>query len=314
MPNNQTKRLTQGAMMVAIFAILIAIAFYIPVINIIATAFALLPIAWFSAKYDRASSILVATMAVVITFFFGGLLIMPFSIIFAALGVAIGDALRTKKSKLFLLMSSSLTLLFTFAIQYLVSLRLFEFDFIQDSMQLMRKSYEQAMTFSERVTGSQVVTEEYLNALFDMMEMALPASITLGVFILAFILISVNLPILKRLKIDVPKFAPFKNMRLPKAILWYYLIVLIINIFVNPEVGSILYVIILNLSFILWVLFTLQGLSFIFYLIEEYGAPSFLKVLVVILTMPLYSFLILLGIIDLGFNLRAFIKGKKQKK
>lgn len=314
MPNNQTKRLTQGAMMVAIFAVLIAIAFYIPVINIIATVFALLPIAWFSAKYDRASSILVAAIAVIITFFFGGILIMPFSIIFAAVGVAIGDALRTKKSKLFLLMSSSLTLLITFAIQYLISLRLFEFDFIKDSMQLMRKSYEQAIAFSEQMTGSQVVTEEYLNVLFDTMEMALPASITLGVFVLAFILISVNLPILKRLKIDVPKFAPFKNMRLPKAILFYYLVVLIINLFVKPEVGSMLYVIVLNFSFLLWVLFTIQGLSFIFYVIEEYGAPKFLKVLTAVLTIPLYSFFVLLGIIDLGFNLRAFIKGKKQNK
>ncbi|MEO4055351.1 DUF2232 domain-containing protein [Solibacillus sp. CAU 1738] len=314
MPNNQTRRLTQGAMMIALFAVLIAIAFYIPIINVIATVFALLPIAWFSAKYDRTTAIMVATIAVVITFFFGGVMIIPFSLIFAAIGVAIGDALRTKKSKLFLLMSSSLTLLFTFVIQYIISLRLFEFDFIKDSMKLMRDSYEQALTLSEQLTGKQIVTQEYLNALFDMMEMALPASITLAVFALAFILISVNLPILKRLGIEVPKFAAFKNMRLPRAILWYYLIVLIINLFVKPEIGTMLYVITLNFSFLLWVLFTLQGLSFIYFIIDEYMAPNFLKVLITLLAIPLLSFVILLGIIDLGFNLREFVKGKKQKK
>ena len=36
MPNNQTKAITQGAMMIALFLVLIAIAFYVPVISIIA--------------------------------------------------------------------------------------------------------------------------------------------------------------------------------------------------------------------------------------------------------------------------------------
>lgn len=314
MPNNQTKRLTQGAMMIAIFAVLVAIALYIPVISIVASVFALLPIAWFNAKYDRMTSIMVSTVAVVITFFFGGFMVMAFSLIFAATGVAIGDALRTKKSKLFLLISTSLTLLFTFAIQYIIALRLFEFDFIKNSMQLMRTTYEQSITLSEQITGTQIVSKENLNTLFSLIEMAQPAIITISVFAFAFVLIVINLPVLKRLGIQVPKFKPFKNMRLPQAILWYYLIVLVISMFVKPEFGSMLYVIVLNFSVLLWILFTLQGLSFIYYVIDIYGAPSFLKVLITILIIPLYSFVVLLGIVDLGFNLRAFIKGKTQKK
>jgi len=217
MPNNQTKRLAHGAMMIALFSIFIAIAFYVPIISLIATLFAPLPLAWFSAKYDRNTSILVAIVGCIITFFFGGLLILPFSLIFAAIGVVIGDALRLKRSKVFLLMSTGITVLITFAIQYIISLKLFETDFIKESMQLMRESYTKTMELSESITGQTVMDAKMLNDMFDMIEAAIPATITMGVFFLAFIIISINLPMLKRFGVNVPKFSAFKNMRLPKS-------------------------------------------------------------------------------------------------
>ena len=166
-------------------------------------------------------------IAIIITFFVGGLLILPFSLIFAAAGVAIGDALRLKKSKIYLFISTSITLLVTFAIEYLISLRLFGFDFIQDSLKLMRESYEKSIEFSENMTGQTPISNEMLQEMFTMIEMTIPASITIAMLTFAFILIVVNLPLLKRFGIEVPKFAAFNNLRLPKAVLWYYLIVLI---------------------------------------------------------------------------------------
>lgn len=313
MPNNETKRLVHGAMMIALFTVLIAVAFYVPFISIIAMGFAPLPIAWYSATYNRGSSISVAAVAIFITFFIGGLLILPFSLIFAAVGVAIGDALRLKKSKIYLFMSSSILLLFTCAVLYLISLRLFEFDLIQDSMTLMRESYINSMEFAEELTGQAPISEDGLQQMFDAMEMTLPASITITVFALTFVLIALNLPMLKRLKVEVPKFAAFKNLRLPRAVLWYYLIVLCINLFMNPEVGSMVYIITINLSMILWVLLTIQGISLIHFYLDENGLPAFLKVMATIIAIPLYSFVILLGILDLGFNVRGFITERTKK-
>ncbi|MEK9200202.1 YybS family protein [Lysinibacillus halotolerans] len=314
MPNNQTKRLAHGAMMIALFTILIAIAFYVPMISLIASLFAPLPIAWYSAKYNRSSSILVAVLGCIISFFFGGLIILPFSFIFAAIGVVMGDALRLKKSKVFLLMSTGVTILITLAIEYLISLKLLETDIIKESLKLMRESYSQAMTLSESLTGQQsAMNAELMNVLFDTMETTIPASITIAVFLLAFIVITTNLPLLKRFGVNVPKFSAFKNMRLPKAVLWYYLIVLTINLFISPEAGTALFVICLNFSVVLWLLLTLQGISFVHFCLDAYGSPSFLKVLVTIMAIPFYSFFVLIGIVDLGFDIRSFFKGKIQK-
>lgn len=315
MQNNQSRKLAHGAMMVALFAVLMAIVFYVPMANIIAMIFAPLPIIWYSATYNRKSSLLVAISAIIVTFFIGGLLILPLSLIFAAVGMAIGDAIFNKKSKVYMFISTSIVVLITFSIQYLLSVRLFGIDFISESLKLMRSSYTESIKMAEKISGQATPKEviENMNRALDTLEMTIPASITLGVLFLSFLIITVNLPILKRLKVDVPKFSKFSELRLPRAVLWYYLITLSINLFVRPEVDSTLAMIMLNVSMILWVLLTIQGIAFIHFVIDAYGQPKFIKVLSTIIAIPLYSFVILIGIIDLGFNAREYIQEKSRK-
>ncbi|HWL24768.1 MAG TPA: DUF2232 domain-containing protein [Ureibacillus sp.] len=314
MPNYQTKGLAQGAMMIAIFVVLIAISLYVPLVSIVATLFAPLPLAWYSANYDRNQSILVAILACVLTFFIGGLLILPFSFIFATIGVVMGITLRLKKSKLFILMTTGLTVLITFAVDYIISLKLFEMDFIKESMQMMRTSYEQSIQLTQNITGQSPITQENLELLFVTLEITIPAAVTIAAFAMALIIIVINFPVLRRLGVTVPKFTKLKDLKLPRSILWYYLIVLFINLFVKPEVGSTIYVICLNFSMILWVLLTIQGLSFILYFLDKkIKVTNFVKVLVILLAIPLYSFIILIGIVDLGFDIRSLVKDKVQK-
>ena len=313
MKNNQTKRLAYGAMMIAIFAIMVAISSYVPVISLIATFFAVLPIAWYSANFDRKSSIFVGFIGCMLTFFFGGLLILPFSLIFASAGIVIGDGLRLKKSKLFLLLSTGITVLITFAIQYVISLKLLEIDVIKESMNLMRESYEKTNELAESITGKVAIEADMLNLMFNMIETAIPALITISVFTFTFIVVTLNLPLLKRLGVNVPKFNAFKNMRMPKAVLWYYLIILSIDLFIRPEAGTVLHVICLNFSVILWLLLTIQGISLVHYFLDLYRSPKILIVLVTIMAIPLYSIYVMIGIIDLGFDIRKLVKGKIQK-
>lgn len=313
MPNNQTKAMTQGAMMIALFLILVAFAFYVPVINLLAFIFAPLPLAWYSATYSRKLAIGVSLLAVAASILIGNLLIAPLSLILALVGLVIGDCLREKKSKIYLLMATGTAILLTFALQFVLLVRFLDINFIEESMQLARDTYEESLEYSAKFTGEEVQMEEQMGQMFDMMEMALPASITISIFALAFIWVLVLLPLLNRLKVEVPKFPPFRDMRLPRAILWYYLIVLSINLFIQPEYGSAFYVVMLNLSIILWVLLTVQGISFLHFVIDAFRYPRFLKVLATVIAIPMYSFIVLVGIIDLGFNLREWVKAKSEK-
>ena len=313
MPHNQTKAMTQGAMMIALFLLLLALAFYVPVLNMVAFIFAPLPLAWYSATYNRKLAIGVSLLAIAASIFVGNLLIIPLALILAVVGLVMGDCLREKKSKIYLLMATGTAILLTFALQFVLSVRFLGVNFIEESMHLAQDAYKESLAYSAKITGQELQMEEQLKQVFDMMEMSMPANITISVFILAFIWLLVLLPILKRLKVEVPKFPPFRDMRLPRAILWYYLIVLSINLFIQPEYGSGLYVVMLNLSMVLWVLLTVQGISFIHFVIDAFRYPGFLKVLATILAIPMYSFVVLVGIIDLGFNLREWVKAKSEK-
>lgn len=313
MPNNQTKALVQGSMMVAIFTILMTMSAYVPLIFVIALLFAPLPIAWYSANYKRTSSILVAIVGALLTFLTSGIIMLPFAFIMGLLGVVIGEAIRLKKSKLFLFMSSGIAMLISFALVHLSYMFVAKINIIQTSLEFTRESYEESIEMAKQLSGQLTVTPEQLDIMFKTMELTVPATVTITAFLVAFVVVTVNLPILKRLGLAVPKFAPFHEMRLPRAILWYYMVVLSINLFLRPESGSMLDVIVLNVSYILWLLLILQGISLIHYFIASKGMPNAVKWVATILAIPLSSFIILLGIIDLGFDVRSLMEGKTKK-
>ena len=313
MPNNQTKALVQGSMMVAIFTIILTMAAYVPLISIFALLFAPLPIAWYSANYKRKASILVAVVGALLTFFTSGIIMLPFALILGLLGLIIGEAIRMKKSKLYILISSGIAMLISFAIIHLCTMFLANINLVQTSLQFARENYEQSLEMAKQFSGQMIITPEQLDMMFKTMELTVPAAITITAFLIAFVLITVNVPLLGRLGLEVPKFASFQEMRLPRAVLWYYMIVLAINLFLRPESGSMLDVIVLNFSYILWLLLILQGISLIHYFIASKGLPNAVKWIATILAIPLSSFIILLGIIDLGFDVRSLIAGKTKK-
>ncbi|OCS87913.1 YybS family protein [Caryophanon tenue] len=313
MPKKQTSKLAQGAMMTALFTVLLALAFYVPLVGTVATLFVALPIIWYAATYDLKATLLVATAGCIISLLIGGLLAFPFALLFIALGVVMGYGIRTKKSKEMVFLSSSVAVLLASAIQYIVSIKLFEIDFIKDSIALVRTTYTESLEYSKELTGQEVFTQEQLNLMFETIELTIPANVTIAVFLITFIIMMVNLPILKRLGVDVPKFAPFRHMRLPKAILWYYLAILVVDIFIQPASGSTLHMVTLNISMVLWILLVLQGISLVHFFIHVKGLPKALAWLATIFAVPLYSFFVLLGILDLGFNIRGFIDKEQPK-
>lgn len=313
MPNNQTKALVQGSMMIAIFTMLMLISFYVPFALMVALPFSPLPIAWYSANYKRSSSIIIAAIGCIFSVLAGGLIALLFAPIMAVLGVVIGDAIRLNKSKLYLFMSSGIAVLLSSASVYLCYMFFAGINVVQIGLELARKSYEESIELTKGLPNQLEITSEQLDIMFNTMELTVPATVTITAFLVAFIVVTVNLPVLKRLGLAVPKFAPFQEMRLPRAVLWYYMVILSINLFVRPEAGSMLDVIVLNISYILWLLLILQGISLIHYFIASKGMPNVVKWVATILAIPLSSFIILLGIIDLGFDVRSLVKGKTKE-
>lgn len=295
--------------MTALFAVLLAISVYVPVLSLVSTLFLALPIAWYSAKYPAKASALVAVVGVVLSFLIGGLLSLPLALIHIPLGLMIGLSIHYKKSKLFMFMGSSIVLLLSLMLQYVAAIAFLGINFLEEFTTTMRSSYEQAGTWLERL-GSESM-EEYEELVAQIMltfETLLPTLLILTTFTTVWVLLLILLPILKQLGVEVPKFPPFREMRLPKSVLWYYLIVILVSLLSDFEQGTMAYFIFANASMLLQFLLFLQGVSFYHFYIHQEGWPRWVTVIVTIFAVPLQSFTSIIGILDLGFDIRGWIK------
>ncbi|MFD1863463.1 YybS family protein [Planococcus chinensis] len=308
MQNQQTRQLTNGAMMAAIFTVLLAITVYVPVLNLAALLLLSLPVAWYSARFGWKASAFFAAVCLLLAFIAGGLLALPLALVHVPLGLAIGLSIHYKKSKLYMFMGSGLVFLLSAMLQYLALIFLFGINILEEMMNETRRSAEWSAALMEDF-GTQ--TEEYketLNALMTTFEILLPALLVLTVFFMVWVLLAIQLPILKRLGTEVPKFPPFRDMKLPKSILWYYLIVLLASMLTDLQPGTMAYMVFLNASVLLQFLLFLQGISFYHFYIRQEGWPQWVTVLVTVLALPLQSFTSIVGIIDLGFDIRGWVK------
>lgn len=313
MQKNQTSYLTYGSMMIALFAILLALSVYIPFIGFLTSFLVPLPIAWYSTKFSRKQAVFVAIIAIIISFIIGGILGLVFGLLVSPLGLIIGDSIRTNKSKLYMLMATGIFLLIMTALQYIFSILVLNINILEQLLEGIEIYYEQIGNIMASVGQLPKDYDEMVTQSLLLIQAIMPSYFIGGMFLTAFVYLVINLSLLKKLKVEVPKFSKFMNFRLPKAVLWYYLIVSICTLFVSFKIGTFGYLVFVNAALILRVLLFLQGISLIHYYFYVQRWPKWSAILATVLAIPLYTFTIILGVLDLGFNLRAFLKDRYKK-
>jgi len=68
-----------------------------------------------------------------------------------------------------------------------------------------------------------------------------------------------------------------------------------------------------NAALILRALLFLQGVSLIHYYFHVEGWPKWSVILATLFAVPLYMFTIIVGVLDLGFNIRGSLKDRYKK-
>ena len=137
-------------------------------------------------------------------------------------------------------------------------------------------------TFLERYNALPKNYDQTIADVLFMFETVMPTLLILGVFSVCICIYQYSLPVLKKLGLDVPKFPAIRHMRLPKSILWYYMIVMVVTLFVELEQGTFAFMVFANATLMLRVLLTLQGISFIHFYIHEKGWPKWVAIVATI--------------------------------
>ncbi|WP_243355154.1 YybS family protein [Bacillus litorisediminis] len=313
---NNTRRLTEGAVLLAIFSVLLLIFLYVPYISVISMFFLPLPFIIFTVKFGFKNSAVFGVASLFISFIIGSLLAIPVTLLYGSLGMVVGYAIREKKGRFFLYISSTLTVSIGLLLQYIVSILFLDVNVIEETFEVTKQSFIRSMEILQAF-GQQVpaeFTEENIVTVFDMLKTLFPSLLVVSSFIAVYLILLVCGTILKRFKMPLPERIPFREWKLPRSLIWYYVGVTLISFFVPFETGTFTNMAIVNLVFMLQVLFTIQGLSFVFFFAYNKRIAKAVPVIVAIFAMltPIGLLLIrLLGIIDIGFDLRQRVNQSK---
>jgi uncharacterized protein YybS (DUF2232 family) len=113
----------------------------------------------------------------------------------------------------------------------------------------------------------------------------------------------------------IPGLKPAKDWMLPRSMIWYYLIALILSyVYTNPD-NSMIFMILLNIMPLMLFAFTVQAFGFLFFIADRRGwsraVPKTLTVLgvIVLVFIPfLMQMVSLLGLFDVAFPIRERFK------
>ncbi|MGG0668935.1 DUF2232 domain-containing protein [Lederbergia citrisecunda] len=307
MMQDQSQKITYGAMMLALFMILLAGAFFIPFLGNIIMIFIPLPIMLYRLRYDRISTIFVAIAGTILSLIVGGIWLVPFAVMFGLLAFLIAESVMLGKSKLYTFMASGLFFIVIGVLVYLIAALVFEVNAIDSLMAMLKESETQFKASLESLGALPESYEKIVEEAFTMYRSAIPALFIMSVYVFTFIMAIPNFELLRRLGHEVPKFPPFREMRLPVITIFIYGLIIILPWMMEMKPDSSAYLLYVNATLILRFLLLLQGVALVHYFMYKMKLPTVVTVLSTIFALLFSPITTLLGILDIGVNIRAWI-------
>lgn len=304
-----TKHLTETAILLALYMVLFAIVFFIPFLGPLLLWVLPLPFIMNAVRNGRNATIYMFVIALVLSLLFS-LPAVLITLMFASVGVVVGEVYRRKGAAFHILLAGTLAFIVNFLLLYILVIVFLGIDPITELVGAMKDSIEQMQQLSPQLFAE---NEKQLAAFFerlDLLKYVVPSMLLIAAFLFALITQLITNLFLKRLNFEVQAWKPFHEWSLPKSLLFYYLIVLFL-VLIGLEEGSTLFVIVMNLQLLLENAMILQGFTVIFAFSKIKGWSLAIPIVIVIgsflLSIPL-QFVKLLGIIDLGIDLKSRMK------
>lgn len=300
--------------MMSIFSVMMLFYLYVPLLSIIFFLTAPIPIILYTIRHGLKKGIAAGAIGIVISFLIGSMAGLMSAPILIAVGLGMGS-FYSRRQPGNAIITGALIYLFSFLISFVVSVQLFQIDI----MSIAKESIEQMMPMVESVLKQSGASKKDIakqikqfKEMQDMALSALPVALLIAVTLMAFVNHWFVRPLLKRFVSDMPALKKFKDMRLPKSMVWYYLLTLLLML-IQTEKGSFLWLVQTSAFQILFILVLIQGFSFLFYYCHEKNISKAVPIFTVVLTVffpPIGVIVRIIGIADIGFDLREKVKNK----
>ncbi|ANC10818.1 MULTISPECIES: YybS family protein [Bacillus cereus group] len=307
----QTKFITEGAALLAIYAILLLISMYVPILGTVVTFALPLPFILLTIRHKLSNVLVIFVVALFVTVIVSQPMNLVKTIMFGLIGIVLGYTYKTRKKPVEILIAGMLAYLIGFVLIYVASIKFFNLDI----MKQMQSMFSESMVQSEKIVsaiGMPISKEqkELLTQMNDILQLLFPSILVLVSVCFSWITVIISGSVLKKLKHDIIPWPKFKDLQLPKSIVWYYVIFILLATFIKVDPTSYLHMVFSNLYVIFALLLVLQGLTFISFLAYRKGFTKGVPIISFIVCMfipMLFPLVTILGIIDLGISLRSKI-------
>lgn len=310
----RTRLITEGAALLAVYAVLLLTFLYVPVISTVAIFILPLPFLLFMVRYPFSSTCMFFGASLLVTIIVSSPLSLVNTFMSGIIGISLGYMYKKKKGPTEILLVGTLAYLLNFVLIYVVSIQFFNIDFLKQMQDMFKQGMEQSEQIM-KAAGAPINQEQkdLLGQFSDMLRTLLPSLLVMASFISSWITVLIAGNVLKKLKYTIASWPKFKDMRLPKSIVWYYVIFILLSTFMKVESDSYAHVAFSNLYAIFSLLLVFQGFAFITFFAYAKGYTKMVPILsfIVCMIIPmLFPLVTILGIIDLGSSLRSKIQPK----
>lgn len=308
------KVLTEGAIMAALMTLIAFISFTVPLIGSILILAIPIPLVVYTTRHGSKPGIMLWVVANLVSLIIGGPTLVLGTVLFGGTGIVIGELILRRKSAFIVLFGGSLANISALILSFIFSIVVLDIHpmkMIQETMKDSIQTAEKMLIAIGQEPGNQY---DPILTMIDQLNYITPALIIITGVVYAILVQLLSVSVLRRIGVTAPKFKPFHEWSFPKSFLWYYLIVSILFV-IGFDEGTLLFTIIFNLTPILEMIITIQGLAVVFYYFHIKRVNKAVVVVIVVLSILLPPILLIyriLGIIDLGFELRKRIKNSEK--
>lgn len=241
-----------------------------------------------------------------------GLFLPILGLFFMIPGIVMGRMYKKFTPALRIIFAGGLTALVELLVLLLIATAVFHFSLGQYVRDVIEIAITPLRAMADVNTDlSDVLTPEYIIGLSNYTLTLIPSGLIIASFTMAIITHAISRPLLESMGYSVPRLKPARDWRLPRSLIWYYLIAVFLEIIARANITGVLAAIVLNFMPLVHLAFTIQTIGFVFFWGSHRKWGSFLPFvlsIVVVLIPPLR----IIGILDLAFPLREYITRPKR--
>lgn len=310
-----SKKVQEGVLLGAIYGLLLFVTVMVPGMELVTLFLLPIPFVIYASHHGYKASLILGGFVIPLALLLIFVISLPLTILSVLGGTMIGEAIYKKRNAYetwaFGTVGVTIGLLALFLMIQLVA----QINIVDQYQVMVQESIATTESMVASL-GIELSSEDIALIKEEMLKITtlLPSILVICALGIAFVAQWVSYKVLNLREDRKLKFPPFKFFLLPKSVVWIYFFAILFAWFELDPTSS-LAAGVINVTNLVGLLLTLQGLSFVlFYSYKKKLniAIPILIILVSVIILPAGLYMLrILGIIDIGFGLRERFENKK---